>query len=375
MKIVFTGGVTGGHFYPIIAVAEAMREVSKEQKLLDQDLYFIAPDPYDEKVLFDNLIKYKKVPAGKMRRYFSIKNFFDIFKTGFGIIKAIWTVFWIYPDVIFSKGGSGSFPVVFAGKFLGIPIIIHESDSRPGRANLWAGKFADKIAVSYPEAEEYFNKEKVAWTGNPVRRSIMNIASEGAEEFLGLEKDVPVILILGGSQGSEIINDSVIDALPKLLDNYQVIHQTGKKNFDKIKSTANVVMGDNPNISRYHPFAYLDDLAMKMSAGAAEVVVSRAGSTLFEISIWQKPSIIVPITNSNKNHQRENAYTYARFGAGLVIEEKNLTDDILVFEINRILNNEDVRNKMIEGAKKFSKPEAAKTIAKEILETALIHQK
>jgi UDP-N-acetylglucosamine--N-acetylmuramyl-(pentapeptide) pyrophosphoryl-undecaprenol N-acetylglucosamine transferase len=375
MKIVFTGGGTGGHFYPIIAVAEAMREVSKEQKLLDQDLYFIAPNPYNEKILFDNLITYKRVPAGKLRRYFSIMNFFDLFKTGYGIIKAMWTVFWIYPDVIFSKGGYGSFPIVFVGRILGIPIIIHESDSKPGKVNEWAGKFADKIAVSYPDAKEFFNEEKVAWTGNPTRKSITNLATEGAEEFLGLEKETPVVLILGGSQGSQIINDAVIDALPKLLENYQVIHQTGKKNFEKIKNTAKVVMGEDPNIDRYHPYPYLDDLAMKMSAGAAEIIISRAGSTLFEIAVWQKPSIIVPITKSNKDHQRQNAYTYARFGAGTVVEERNLTDDILVNEINRILNNKEVKDKMIEGTKKFAKPEAAKTIAREILETALIHQK
>jgi UDP-N-acetylglucosamine--N-acetylmuramyl-(pentapeptide) pyrophosphoryl-undecaprenol N-acetylglucosamine transferase len=375
MKIVFTGGGTGGHFYPIIAVAEAMREVSKEQKLLDQDLYFVAPDPYNEKILFDNLITYKKVPAGKIRNYFSIMNFFDIFKTGFGIIKAMWTVFWIYPDVIFSKGGYGSFPVVLAGKLLGIPIVVHESDSRPGKVNEWAGKFANKIAVSYPEAGNFFKKEKVAWTGNPIRKTIANISNEGAEEFLDLEKEIPVVLILGGSQGSQIINDAVIDALPKLLENYQVIHQTGKNNFEKIKNTARVVMGEDQNLKRYHPFAYLDDLAMKMSAGAAEIIISRAGSTLFEISLWQKPGIIIPITKSSRNHQRENAYTYARFGAGTVIEERNLTDDILVNEINRILNNKEVKAKMIEGANKFAKPEAAKTIAREILETALMHQK
>ena len=377
MKIVFTGGVTGGHFYPIIAVAEAMREVSKENKILDQDLYFIAPDPYNEKILFDNLIKYKKVPAGKMRRYFSILNFFDLFKTGWGIIKAMWTVFWIYPDVIFSKGGSGSFPVVLAGKFLGIPIIIHESDSTPGKVNQWSGKFADKIAVSYPEAGKFFDEKKVAWTGNPVRKNISHVAEEGADEFLDLEENVPVVLILGGSQGSEIINEAVIDTLPKLVKDYQIIHQTGKTNYEKVKNTAEVVleMESKDKKYRYHAFPYLDDLAMKMAAGAAEIVISRAGSTLFEISTWQKPSIIIPITKSNRNHQRVNAYTYSRFGAGTVIEERNLTDDILYFEIDRILKNEDVKNKMIEGTKKFAKPDAAKTIAKEILETALRHQK
>jgi len=375
MKILFTGGGTGGHFYPIIAVAQAMREVSKEQKLLDQDLYFIGPDPYNKKILFYNKITYKNVPAGKIRRYFSLLNVVDLFKTGIGILKAVWTVFWIYPDVIFSKGGYGSFPVVLIGRFLGIPIIIHESDSTPGVVNKWAGKFADKVAVSYPEAGEFFIKEKVAWTGNPVRKEIANVVKDGAAEYLDLERDVPVILILGGSQGSEIINEAIIDALPKLISDYQIIHQTGKKNFELVKNTADVVMGDDEHKYRYHAYPYLDDLAMKMSAGASDIIISRAGSTLFEISTWQRPAIIIPITKSNRNHQKINAYTYARFGGGTVIEERNLSDDIIVNEINRILTNEDIKNKMIEGAKKFAKPNAAKTIAEEILETALRHQK
>jgi UDP-N-acetylglucosamine--N-acetylmuramyl-(pentapeptide) pyrophosphoryl-undecaprenol N-acetylglucosamine transferase len=375
MKILFTGGGTGGHFYPIIAVAQAMRQVSKEQKLLDQDLYFVAPNPYNEKILFDNQITYKNVPAGKIRRYFSLLNVTDLFKTGFGILKAMWTVFWIYPDVIFSKGGYGSFPVVLVGKLLGIPIIIHESDSTPGFVNKWAGKFADKIAISYPEAGDDFIKEKVAWTGNPVRSEISNVVRDGAAEYLDLEDGVPVIFILGGSQGSKIINDAIVDALPKLIKDYQIIHQTGRNNFEQVKNTADVVMGDDEYKHRYHAYAYLDDLGMKMSAGASDIIISRAGSTLFEISTWQRPAIIIPITKSNRNHQRVNAYTYARFGGGIVIEERNLTDDILVNEINRILTNEETKNKMIEGAKKFAKPDAAHTIAEEILETALKHQK
>ena len=113
MKIVFTGGGTGGHFYPIIGIVEAIREIAKKEKLLDPNLYFLAPNPYNERLLFDNLVTYEQVPAGKMRIYFSPLNFFDWFVTGFGILIAIWKLFWIYPDVIFSKGGYGSFPIVF----------------------------------------------------------------------------------------------------------------------------------------------------------------------------------------------------------------------------------------------------------------------
>src|SRR3989344_5842659 len=161
MKIVVTGGGTGGHFYPIISVVENIREISKELKLLDPKIYYIAPRPYDEKALFENEIIFKKNIAGKRRLYFSIFNFIDLLKTFWGVLTAIWTIYVIFPDVVFAKGGYASFPVLLAAKFFGIPVIIHESDSVPGRVNLWASKFAKKIAVSYPETVDLFPKEKV----------------------------------------------------------------------------------------------------------------------------------------------------------------------------------------------------------------------
>lgn len=374
MKIVFTGGGSGGHFYPIIAIVESIKKIQKDKKLIEPDLYFLAPDPYSKKILFDYKINYRKVPAGKKRIYSSVKNFFDKFKTGFGILKAVWVVFWIYPDVIFSKGGYGSVPVVYAGKLLGIPIIIHESDSAPGRSNLWASKYADKIAVSYPEAMAYFSKEKTAWTGNPIRDSLKISMNDGAKEFLDLEPNIPVILVLGGSQGSKIINELILRSLDELVPEYQVIHQTGINNYDEIKKTSEAILQDYTQYAhRYKPYPYLDDLAIKMSAGAADLIISRAGSTIFEISNWRKPSILIPITDSNNDHQRKNAYIYAKTGAATVIEEDNLVDDILINEIKRILENKDVYDYMVEGAKTFAKPESADIIARQIINIALNH--
>jgi UDP-N-acetylglucosamine--N-acetylmuramyl-(pentapeptide) pyrophosphoryl-undecaprenol N-acetylglucosamine transferase len=319
MKILFTGGGTGGHFYPIIAVAKEIQKVTKQEKLLAPELYYMAPTPYDARELFENNILYQKIAAGKMRRYFSIRNFFDLFKTGWGVLSAVFAVFSLYPDVIFGKGGYGSFPVLLAAKLFRIPVIIHESDVKPGRVNTWAGKFAYRVMISHPETAAYFKKEKVVYSGCPIREEIANPIAEGAHDFLKLELGVPVILILGGSQGSQIINGSVMDALPNLLPNYQIIHQVGEANFEEIRNTTDVVLKDNPKKSRYHIFAYLNSLALRMSAGVASIVISRAGSTIFEIALWGLPSIIVPIDPGVSHDQTQNAFSYAEIKPEMLV--------------------------------------------------------
>ena len=159
MKILFTGGGTGGHFYPIIAVAQSISEHAIEKKILAPKFYFMAPTKYNPRALFDNEIKYVYVPAGKIRRYFSLLNITDAFKTISGIFIAIMKMYSIYPDVVFSKGGYTSFPPLLAARIWGIPVVIHDSDSHPGRANIWAGKFAKRIALSYPDAAKFFHED------------------------------------------------------------------------------------------------------------------------------------------------------------------------------------------------------------------------
>jgi UDP-N-acetylglucosamine--N-acetylmuramyl-(pentapeptide) pyrophosphoryl-undecaprenol N-acetylglucosamine transferase len=286
MKIIFTGGGSGGHFYPIIAIVEAIQKVTKQKKLLTPEMYFFGPSPYNQGILYDHNIRYKKVSAGKLRRYFSILNFFDLFKTAWGVLGAILDVFDIFPDVVFSKGGYGSFPTVLAARVLRIPVFIHESDSAPGRVNKWAGKFADRIAVSYKEAAHYFKAEKVAYTGQPILTERLEPITANALEFFGFDLSVPTLLILGGSQGAEIINNSVLDALPELVQDFQVIHQTGSDHVEVMKEAAAAILINNPKQSRYKPFGYLNSLEMRMAAGAASLVISRAGSTIFEIASW-----------------------------------------------------------------------------------------
>ncbi|MDB5266312.1 MAG: UDP-N-acetylglucosamine--N-acetylmuramyl-(pentapeptide) pyrophosphoryl-UDP N-acetylglucosamine [Parcubacteria group bacterium] len=374
MRILFTGGGTGGHFYPIIAIAKALGELVKEKRLLAPELYYMSPTPYNSSLLFENNIQYISTSAGKLRRYFSVLNFFDLFKTGWGVLTSLWKVYKLYPDVVFGKGGYASFPVLVAAKLLRIPVVIHESDTSPGKVNAWAGKFAKKIAVSYPEAAHFFPADRVAHTGNPVREDIAEPIQEGAREFLKLEKDIPVILILGGSQGAERINDVVLEDLARLVEKYAIIHQVGPKNLIEARSTSQAVLVNSTHGDRYKAFDYLNPLAMRMSAGLASVVVSRAGSTIFEIAAWGVPSIIIPIPESISHDQHANAFAYARAGACSVIEEKNLTAHILAGEIERLVTNDAVASAMRGAARAFYKPHAAREVAEEILKIALDHE-
>jgi UDP-N-acetylglucosamine--N-acetylmuramyl-(pentapeptide) pyrophosphoryl-undecaprenol N-acetylglucosamine transferase len=255
-------------------------------------------------------------------------------------------------------------------------VVIHESDSAPGRVNKWAGSFAERIALSYKDAAVYFPAKNIAWTGQPVRSEIENITEKNkALRYFKLESELPVVLVLGGSQGAELINNVVIDALPELIKKYQVIHQTGVNNFKVVHGRAEVVLGNNPDRAKYTPLAFLNPLQMKNAAGAADIVVSRAGSQIFEIAAWGIPSILIPITNSNQDHQKKNAFAYARAGCCSVIEEMNMTSHILISEIDRLINDKNLEQHMKDSTKNFYKPDAAMKIAREIVNIALSHEK
>ncbi len=375
MRILFTGGGTGGHFYPIIAVAEKTNEVVSNRKILGAKLYFMSNAPYDKKALADNNITYIYSPAGKLRIYFSIKTILEVIKVGFGVITATIKLFFIYPDVIFSKGGYGSFPTLFAARILRIPVIIHESDSFPGRVSLWSAKFAKKIAISYQEASTYLKgyEEKIAWTGQPIRKEIVHPIKEGAHEYLGLDKNLPTILILGGSLGAVAVNDATLSILPQLLEKYQVIHQIGKNNMEEVETRLKVILNENPNKDRYKPVAFLNPLAMKMSAGVADLIISRAGSSIFEIATWGIPSIIIPIPEEISRDQKKNAFAYARAGGCIVLEQNNITPTVFLNTIESIIDDESKKKELSGAAKRFARGDASQTIAEAIVDIAMSH--
>lgn len=375
MKIVFTGGGTGGHFYPIIAVAQKVNKIIDEEKIIGAKLYYFADDPYDKEMLFENRLVFEGIDTGKLRTYFSFKNFSDMIRTFFGVLNATYKLFTIYPDVVFGKGGYSSFPTVLAARILRIPVFIHESDSAPGRVNEWAGGFAKRVAISFKDAAEFFPKEHIAWTGQPIRVELEQKANrDKALDFFKIDSDLPVLLILGGSQGAEIINNTILDALPRLLKNFRVIHQTGVRNFRGVVNQVDVILGDDKNKVRYLPFAFLNELQIKMAAGAASIIISRAGSTIFEIASWGVPSILVPFIESNADHAKKNAFAYARAGCCSVVEEKNMTANILSSEIERIFEDKDTYQKMVNNALAFNKKNAAEKIARELIQMALSHE-
>lgn len=374
MKILLTGGGSGGHFYPLIAIAEELNELAQKEKILDLKLYYMADKPYDKQTLFNHRVKFIQVSAGKRRMYSSVKNFFDMFSTALGAISGLLQLFAIYPDVVISKGGYAAFPAVFGARILRIPVIVHESDSYPGRLNTWTAKWAKYVAISWPEAVEYLPKEKTVLTGQPIRKEILYGKKEGAAEFFGFSELLPTILIMGGSQGAELINQVILDALPLLVEKYQIIHQTGINNFKNVKIRSDFILEKNNFKKNYQSYPYLDDSKLKMASGLATVVISRAGSTIFEIASWGIPSIIIPITESNGNHQRKNAFNYARTGAGEVVEEVNFKPHVIASLIDKLITDDTELTKMKEAAKKFANTKAAEIIAQKAINIASAHE-
>jgi UDP-N-acetylglucosamine--N-acetylmuramyl-(pentapeptide) pyrophosphoryl-undecaprenol N-acetylglucosamine transferase len=367
MKIVITGA-GGGHFYPLIAVTERVRKQAFIQKILQPEVYFFSDKSYDDEALFIAGVKFIEIPAGKLRVYPSLETITDFFKTVYGCFVALFKLYSVYPDVVFAKGGYASFPTLLAARLLSIPVIVHESDTVPGRTTVWAGKFATRVALSYQEAAHAYPKEKVALTGQPIRDAIL--PQEGYKRVYD-KKERPTILILGGSQGSETINNTVLNILPALLENYDVVHQTGVEKFDAVSKRALALLASHSFKEHYFAQGFIDTA---LFYGKVDLVITRAGSSMFEMGLWQLPMIVVPIPESVSRDQRSNAYAMASRGVASVLEENNLGPNILMSAITRILDSEEIYSKMSESGEKFSDSRnAADTIARELIRIGMSH--
>lgn len=377
MKIVFVGGGTGGHFYPHIAVAQQIHAIVEERRLLEPELIYIGPAPFDSVALTEQNIADVRAPAGRVRRYASILNVLDVFRTFAGVISASVRLFSIFPDVVFSTGGYAAFPTLIAARFFGIPVIMYDADAKPGRVSLWSAKFARWIAVAHPDAIEQFPlkvREKIVRVGHPIRIEVETPTREGGAEFLKLQEGRPTVFVTCGSHGAQAINEVIIEALPQLIAKYNVIHQTGKANLDEVVGMVRINSSVGDLEDRYRAFGLLNAYALRLAAGMADVVVSRAGSgTIFEIAMWGKPAIVIPIPQTISHDQTRNAFSYARSGAAVVIEQNNLTKSVLLAEIDRIVSNPDIAASMAKAAKEFAQPGAAHKIAKALLDVGIEH--
>ncbi len=367
MRILFTGGGTGGHIFPILAIIRELKRVAEEERILDLEIYFMGPTDFAKADLEEEQIIIIPLDSGKMRRYFSLQNFLDIFKTALAACRAIWNMFLIMPDAVFSKGGYGALPALIAARLLRIPLIIHDSDAVPGKVSLYSGHFAKRIGVAFPGAFSYFPASKTALVGIPIRKRILGGNREQARNELDISSGLPIIGFIGASQGAEKINEAIIPILKELTEEFEVLHQTGTKNFEDNKGEAGVVL-EFAHKERYHPFGFLDERELRAFYLLSEIVVSRASATsIYEIAAWSKPSILIPLHNAAQDHQRKNAYEYAATGATVVIEEENLTPHVLLAEIRKLIANPPKMQEMRETAQRFARVDSAEILAKELL--------
>jgi UDP-N-acetylglucosamine--N-acetylmuramyl-(pentapeptide) pyrophosphoryl-undecaprenol N-acetylglucosamine transferase len=372
MRILFTGGGTGGHFFPIIAISRELKRIAEEDRILDVELYYLGPDTSMREALLREEIVSDVIFAGKMRRYFSFATIVDAVKIILGVLQSFWKLFVITPDVIFSKGGFASFPILFVARIYRIPVMIHESDAVPGIVNRWSGKFARRVAVAFPDAVGYFPRERTAVVGNPIRKRLLGGIKEDSKEHLAIFSDKPVVFVVGGSQGAAPLNQMMLEGLPQFLHEFEVIHQTGEGEFPDISKQALVLLTSETK-PRYHIFPFLDETRMRESYAACDIVLARAGSMIFEIAAAGRPAVLVPLPHAAQDHQRENAYAYAKAGAAVVVEEANATPNLMLHTLLKLIGNPDIMKQMADAAEKFARVDSAELIAREILSLARTH--
>ncbi|PIR87764.1 MAG: hypothetical protein COU10_02915 [Candidatus Harrisonbacteria bacterium CG10_big_fil_rev_8_21_14_0_10_45_28] len=371
-----TAGGSGGHMYPLLAVAKSIQKTAMMNHL-ELDLRYFGDPGNFAKDLADKQVKISRIASSKWRRYFSLQNFLDIFKFFWGIVQAMWVMYWRMPDVVFSKAGPGVVPILFVARWYNIPVVIHETDAVPGRANYLSSKHADLIEVAFAEVKDKFPEKVqhlVKIVGNPVREDVLVEESrEQSRQILGVKSEKPVLLVMGGSQGAEALNYFILENSQVLLQDFEIIHQIGKENFDGYMAEFNF-MTKNFRAelkANYYPFAYFDGANYAHALNACDVILSRSGGSVFEMAAHGKPAFLVPLPNSANNHQAENAYIYQSAGAGIVIEEGNLLPTLFITQLKRVLGDSDRYRKMSEAAKSFYHPNAADYIARDVLQIAL----
>lgn len=324
--IVLTGGGTAGHVTPNIAMIPTLLEKGF------QISYIGSYDGIEKKLIEEMGIPYYGISSGKLRRYFSVQNFTDPFHVVKGFFEAKKLMKTLQPDVVFSKGGFVTVPVVVASKLCKIPAIIHESDMTPGLANKLCLPFCTKVCCNFPEAIKNLPKKKAVLTGTPIRQELLSGNKEAALQFTGLNTQKPVILIIGGSLGSVIVNNAVREILPELLKDFQVIHLCGKGKVDESLRS----------LTGYVQYEYIKEELSDLFA-LADIVISRAGANaICEISALKKPNLLIPLSaKASRGDQILNARSFEHLGYSKVLEEEELHAQTLHKEILDLYNTRE----------------------------------
>lgn len=324
-KIVMTGGGTAGHVTPNIALMPALKDTGYEIS------YIGSYEGIEKGLIEGQKIPYYGISSGKLRRYFDIKNFSDPFKVVKGYCQSVKLLKQLKPDIVFSKGGFVSVPVIMAAKRCKIPAIIHESDITPGLANKLAIPNATKVCCNFPETLQYLPKEKAVLTGSPIRKELLSGDAKKALSFCNFtDESKPVILIIGGSTGSKAINTAIRELLPELLKKYNVIHLCGKGNLEESLAT----------LSGYAQFEYVNKELSDLFA-LSTLVISRAGANaICELLALHKPNILIPLSAAaSRGDQILNAASFEKSGYSYVLEEEKVSNKTLLEAINHVMEN------------------------------------
>ncbi|MBS6677635.1 MAG: undecaprenyldiphospho-muramoylpentapeptide beta-N-acetylglucosaminyltransferase [Clostridiales bacterium] len=324
--IVLTGGGTAGHVTPNIAMIPRLKE-------LGYKISYIGSYEGIEKKLIEELgIPYYGISSGKLRRYFDVKNFTDPFRVLKGFMEAKKLMKELKPDVVFSKGGFVTVPVVIAASRRKIPTFIHESDMTPGLANKICIPFATKVCCNFPETISNLPKDKAVLTGTPIRQELLTGSKEKGLAFTGLSPDKPVILIIGGSLGATAVNEAVRSILPELLEDFQVVHLCGKGKLDE----------NLKNTKGYVQYEYIKKELADLFA-LADIVISRAGANaICELSALNKPNLLIPLSaRASRGDQILNARSFEHLGYSKVLEEEEITKDSLLDAVHDLYENRE----------------------------------
>ena len=351
-RILLTGGGTAGHVTPNIALLPRLRELGYDIS------YMGSYDGIEKKLITEFQIPYYGISSGKLRRYFDPKNFSDPFKVLKGYGEAVRIIRKLKPDVVFSKGGFVSVPVVLAAKRCKVPCIIHESDMTPGLANKLAIPAASKVCCNFPETLQYLPKDKAVLSGSPIRQELLHGDALAARKFTGLTDDKPVILVMGGSLGAAAVNEAVRKILPTLLKDFHVIHLCGKGKLDASLS----------GLSGSVQYEYINE-ELKDLFALADIVISRAGAnSICELLALHKPNLLIPLSAAaSRGDQILNARSFEKQGFSLVLEEEAISNEVLLQTIHRLY---DERASFSEAMKASRQTDSIDTIVGLIEEAA-----